>query len=130
MCVSSNVNCSARVKVDLVDACTEYSPEALSVDSGSYATNNAAYANHDTSSALQLGQAEQELPPSFTELDSLDTQLAYYFASIGKTGNFNTTKQQCLAQPFISGNLTLASGLPAACEALHTCLGSYRVCSY
>ncbi|WIA16467.1 hypothetical protein OEZ85_013151 [Tetradesmus obliquus] len=82
------------------------------------------------SSTPQLGQAEADAPPSFTDVDSLDAQLAYYFASIGKTGNFNITKQQCLAQPFISGNLTLSSDLPLKCEALRTCLSSYRVWMY
>ncbi|WIA36658.1 hypothetical protein OEZ86_007942 [Tetradesmus obliquus] len=84
----------------------------------------------EPSSMPQLGQAEADVPPSASEVDSLDAQLAYYFASIGKTGNFNITKQECLAQPFISGNLTLASDLPLKCEALRACLSSYRVWMY
>jgi hypothetical protein len=65
-----------------------------------------------------------------SDIANIDAQLAYYFASIGKTGDFNTTKQQCLAQPFISGNLTLYSALPPACQALQECVSSYRVWMY
>jgi hypothetical protein len=43
------------------------------------------------------GQAEVILPGAGNETDNLDAHLAYYFASLGKTGDFNTTKQLCLA---------------------------------